>query len=299
MRSQQLDTIIALLNAAADQRGDAEMTVQQWRDAYGQLAGFLAPAEGVSVHAVDANGVPAEWISARDDGPVVVYVHGGGYCIGSLETHRPMLAHLAAAIRGRVLSVGYRLAPEHPHPAALQDTIASYQFVLASGVAAAETVLAGDSAGGGLALAALVALRDAGLPLPAAGVCLSPWADLTQSGATMATHADRDPMVHAHDLDRWADHYRGALPRDHPALSPMLAELAGLPPLLIEVGTAEVLLDDARRTATRAKAAGVDVTLNEAEDLIHVWHFFAGTVPEADDGIRRVAAFVERHTTPA
>lgn len=296
MRSEQLDSIVTLLRTTAAERGEVEMTVQEWRDAYEGLGGFLAPAPDVPVTAVDADGVPTEWIGADTAGPVVVYLHGGGYCIGSLGTHRPMLTHLAAAIGGRVLSVDYRLAPEHPHPAALDDAVAGYRYVLASGVPPARIVIAGDSAGGGLCLATLVALRDGGDPLPAAGVCISPWADLTQSGATVHTAAEADPMVRAADLDRWAACYRGRLPADDPAVSPLFADLAGLPPLLIEVGTAEVLLDDARRVAARATDAGVAVSLHVADDMIHVWHFFAGLVPEADDGIARVAAFITRHT---
>jgi len=295
MRSEALENIVTMLRAQAAERGDVDMTVQEWRDAYDGLGSLLPVADGVPVEPVDAGGVPAEWIGTGD-GPVVVYVHGGGYCIGSLATHRPMLTHLAAASGGRVLAVDYRLAPEHPFPAGLDDACTAYRWVLAAGVEPARVVIAGDSAGGGLTLATLVALRDAGDPLPAAGVCLSPWADLTQSGATMSDKADVDPMVRAEDLDRWAAAYAGS---DNdpgaPGLSPVFADLSGLPPLLVEVGTAEVLLDDARRVADRAREAGVDVTLFEGEDLIHVWHFFAGAVPEANEGIARVAEFVRRH----
>jgi phosphinothricin tripeptide acetyl hydrolase len=295
MASDQIQGIIAMLRTTAADRGGAEMTVEEWRAAYSGLGGMLPTREGVPVVATSAGGVPAEWIGADDDGPVVVYLHGGGYCIGSLDTHRAMLTHLAAAIGGRVLAVDYRLAPEHPHPAALDDALAAFRHVLAAGVPAERVVIAGDSAGGGLTLATLVALRDAGDPVPAAGVCLSPWADLTQSGGTLSTNADIDPMVRAEDLDRWAAAYRGEAPADAPAVSPLFADLAGLPPLHLEVGTAEVLLDDARRVATAARSAGVEVTVHEAEDMIHVWHFFAGIVPEADDGVARVAEFIAKH----
>ncbi len=295
MASEQLEGIITMLRTTAAERGDAEMTVEEWRDAYQGLGTMLPVHEGVPVEATDADGVTAEWIGRDDGGPVVVYVHGGGYCIGSVETHRAMLTHLSAAMSGRVLSVDYRLAPEHPHPAALDDATTAYRHVLACGVPSDRVVVAGDSAGGGLTLATLVALRDAGDAMPAAGVCLSPWADLTQSGATIATKADIDPMVRGEDLDRWAEAYRGEMPADSPAISPLFADLRGLPPLHIEVGTAEVLLDDARRVASAARAAGVDVTLHEAEDMIHVWHFFAGIVPEADEGIARVAKFISTH----
>ena len=278
------------------ERGDTEMSVAEWREAYDGLGALLPAVPGISVEPVDAGGVPAKWIGSGD-GPVVVYVHGGGYCIGSLDSHRPMLTHLANAVGGRVLAVDYRLAPEHPFPAALDDACAAYRWVLAGGTDPSRVVVAGDSAGGGLTLATLVGLRDVGDPLPAAGVCLSPWVDLTQSGATISANAEADPLVRADDLDRWAAAYAGsATDPGSPGSSPLFAELSGLPPLLVEVGTAEVLLDDARRLVETARAADVDVTLFEGEDLIHVWHFFAGAVPEADEGIARVARFIGERT---
>lgn len=295
MRSEALENIVAMLRAQAAERGDAEMTVEQWREAYDGLGALLPAAEGVAVESTDAGGVPAEWIGTGD-GPVVVYVHGGGYCIGSLDSHRSMLTHLASAVDGRVLAVDYRLAPEHPFPAALDDACAAYRWALDQGLEPGRAVIGGDSAGGGLTLATLLALRDAGDPLPAAGVCLSPWADLTQSGATITENADIDPMVRAEDLERWTAAYAADADPASPSISPVFADLSGLPALLVEVGTAEVLLDDARRVAARARDAGVDVTTFEGPDLIHVWHFFAGTVPEADEGIERIARFVRGRT---
>ncbi|HVM52052.1 MAG TPA: alpha/beta hydrolase [Acidimicrobiales bacterium] len=297
MRSEALEGIVTMLRSTAEQRGDVAMTVEEWRAAYDGLGQLMPLADGTEVTAVDAGGVPAEWVVApeADAGRTVVYFHGGGYCIGSVLGHRAMLSHVSAAARARVLSVGYRLAPEDPHPAALDDAVRAYRWALTSGGAdPARTVIGGDSAGGGLTVATLVALRDAGDPLPAAGVCLSPWVDLTQSGATIATKADVDPMVRAEDLGRWADAYRGERDAGDPAVSPLFADLAGLPPLLVDVGTAEVLLDDARRLAERASAAGVDVTLTVAEDMLHVWHFFAGAVPEADEAVARVGAFIAK-----
>lgn len=297
MRSEALEGIVTMLRSTAEQRGDVAMTVEEWRAAYDGLGQLMPLAEGTETATVDAGGVAAEWVVApeADAGRTIVYFHGGGYCIGSVLGHRAMLSHLSAAARARVLSIGYRLAPEYPHPAALDDAVAAYRWVLASGGAEpARTVIGGDSAGGGLTVATLVALRDAGGPLPAAGVCLSPWVDLTQSGATIAANAAVDPMVRAEDLDRWADAYRGVRDAGDPAVSPLFADLAGLPPLLVDVGTAEVLLDDARRLAERARAAGVEVTLTVAEDMLHVWHFFAGAAPEADEAIARVGAFVAK-----
>jgi acetyl esterase/lipase len=289
LRSQELEGIVTMLGTTKARGTD--LTVQEWREAYAGVGAFLPAREGVSVEPVDASGVPAEWIGEGDTGPLIVYLHGGGYCIGSLDTHRSMLTHLAAATGGRVLAVDYRLAPEHPFPAALDDALTAYRFAARSS-APERLVVAGDSAGGGLTVATLVALRDAGDPLPAAGVCLSPWVDLTQSGASIASKADEDPMVRGADLDRWAKAYAGERGVRQPAVSPLFADLAGLPPLLIEVGTSEVLLDDGRRLAERAQAADVDVTLHVAHQMVHVWHFFAGAVPEADEAIDRVAAFI-------
>lgn len=292
MPSEQLQNVVAMLGAMDSEAGPS--TVEEWRAAYQGLGSMLPHRDGVPVARVDADGVPAEWVG-EGSGPVVIYLHGGGYCIGSLDTHRAMLTHLAEEIEGRVLAVDYRLAPEHPYPAALDDAVTAYRFARRT-VAAEDIVIAGDSAGGGLTVATLVALRDAGDVLPAAGVCLSPWADLTQSGDSVVTKSAVDPMVRAEDLDRWAMAYAGGEPSDSPGISPLFASLHDLPPLLVEVGTAEILLDDARRLATRAREAGVDVELHVAEGLIHVWHFFAGMVPEADDGIRRVAGFVRART---
>ena len=289
MRSEQLENIIALLRSS-DSNGPS--TVDDWRVAYDNL-GRLVPANP-DIAVEPADGVRGEWIG-DGDGSIVVYLHGGGYCIGSLTSHRAMLTHLAAATEGRVLAVDYRLAPEHPFPAALDDAIAAYRFV-AAGHDPRSIVLAGDSAGGGLTVATLMALRDAGDRLPAGGICLSPWADLSQSGATIHSNATIDPMVRADDLDRWADAYAGTTDPRRPELSPLFGDLTGLPPLHIEVGTAEVLLDDSRRLAARVRASGGEVTYFEGEDLVHVWHFFAGLVPEADEAIRRVAAFVRART---
>lgn len=291
MASEEMQGVIQMMRDAAAEGGDAERTIEEWRESYQQLSTFL-PALDVAVVAVDAGGVAAEWIGDDLDGPVVMYVHGGGYCIGSTTTHRPMLTHLATAMGGRVLSLDYRLAPEHPFPAALDDALAAYRWLLGTGVAPANVVVGGDSAGGGLTIAALVALRDGGDPLPAGGICLSPWADLTQSGSTINSNADIDPMVRGGDLDRWAGAYAGTADVAAPLVSPLFADLAGLPPLHIEVGTAEVLLDDARRLTSRASAAGVTADLIVADDVVHVWQFFVGVVPEADEAIERIASFV-------
>jgi acetyl esterase/lipase len=245
---------------------------------------------------VDAGGVPAEWTAApgaRTD-RTLVYLHGGGYCLGSVATHRSLVARLSRAARVRVLSVDYRLAPEHPHPAAVEDAVAALRFAYASGLDPARVAVGGDSAGGGLAVAALLALRDRGLPLPAAGVCISPWTDLSASGASVRTRADLDPLVDADDLACLAAAYLGGRDPRAPLASPLFADLRGLPPLLVHVGTAEILLDDATRLAENARDAGVDVELEVWDDMIHVWHAFADLLPEGVQAIEGIATFLEK-----
>ncbi len=255
-------------------------------------AAMPLPAD-VAYEAVDAAGVAAEWTTApgaRGD-RVVVYFHGGGYCIGSIKTHRLLVAELSRACAARVLSVDYRLAPEDPHPAAVDDAVAAYGFVRSSGVASQHIAFAGDSAGGGLVAATLIALRDAGTALPAAGVCLSPWVDLTMTGASMAGKAAVDPMVQREHLEKYAHAYAGTN-RHASTVSPLFADLRGLPPLLLHVGTAETLLDDSTRLAERLQAAGVNVELRVFADMIHVWHAFSFILPEARAAIAEIGVFV-------
>jgi epsilon-lactone hydrolase len=247
-----------------------------------------APA-GATVEPVDANGVPAEWVAASGvtGRRVLLYLHGGGYQIGSPATLRRMVTLLSAPAAARVLSVDYRLAPEHPFPAAVDDAVAAYRWLLAGGTAPATVALAGDSSGGGLALATLVALRDAGEPMPAAAFAISPWTDLALTGESLRTRAAVEVMLQPDGIPETAALYlAGADPR-HPYASPLYADLRGLPPVLIHVGDAEVVLDDSTRFAARAREAGVDVTLEVWDEMPHVWHAFAGLLPEADQAIAR------------
>jgi phosphinothricin tripeptide acetyl hydrolase len=214
--------------------------------------------------------------------------------MGSLDTHRGLCARLSRAARARVLSVDYRLGPEHPHPAAVDDAVAAVRFVRESGVAPRRTAVAGDSAGGGLTVAALIALRDAGDPAPAAGLCISPWTDLALTGDTLRTKAQHDPMVRAADLRLMAAAYLAGRDARTPLASPLHADLAGLPPLLIQVGSAEILLDDAVRLAERASRAGVETDLRVWQDMIHVWHAFAEILPEGQQAVDEMAAFFEK-----
>lgn len=258
---------------------------------------MLPTAPDVRCEAVVAGGVPGEWIvpPGAEESRVLLYLHGGGYVIGSVNTHRDMVSRIARAAQARALAIDYRLAPEHPFPAAVEDATAAYRWLLASGMPAERIVIAGDSAGGGLTLATLLALRDAGDLLPAAAVCISPWTDLAVTGESMDTKADVDPMIRKAEAIEGAKLYLAGADPKTPLASPLYADLSGLPHLLIQVGTHETLQDDSVRLAERARAAGVDVTLEQWEEMIHVWHFFAFILPEAQQAIDRIGQFVREH----
>jgi len=250
---------------------------------------FPIPPE-IKVEQVSAPTAPAEWLRPPGAvaGRIVLYLHGGGYVIGSPRSHRHLAAAIASAGQATGLLLDYRLAPEHPFPAAVEDATAAYRWLLEQGIAPGHVVIGGDSAGGGLTVATLVALRDAGVPRPAAGVCISPWTDLTFGGASYRTRAQSDPIVSRPGIDGIAQAYLGATP----LASPLFADLRGLPPLLIQVGGDEVLLDDATELADRAKAAGVDTTLEVWDRMIHVWHWFLPMLDEAQAAIDGIGRFV-------
>ena len=239
-----------------------------------------------------------EWVTTAASSPerVILFLHGGGYVSGSPSTHVAITARLATEARARLFVLDYRLAPEHPYPAQIEDAWAAYWWLITEqGVKPAQIIVAGDSAGGGLTISLLLALRDAGVPLPAGAACLSPWFDLTLSGASMTTnqptdylnpdvlHAAANMVAQDHDLC-------------HPLLSPLYADLTGLPPLLIQAGSAEMLLDDSRRFAMRARQAGVDVHLEIWEHMVHVWHFTWLLEPKARQAIGAIGRFVQRRT---
>jgi phosphinothricin tripeptide acetyl hydrolase len=257
---------------------------------------FPTPAD-VAIERLAAPERPAEWLAppgVRTDA-ALLYLHGGGYVIGSPRSHRHLAAALARAAGVPALLLDYRLAPEHPFPAALEDAVAAYEWLLARGIGPDHVVVAGDSAGGGLTVATLLALRDRGLPRPAGGVCISPWVDLTCSGATYATRAAVDPIVLRESVAMMAQAYAGAGDPRTPLMSPLYADLRGLPPLLVQVGSDEVLLDDALGLGERARAAGVDVRVEEWPAMIHVWHWFLGMLDEAERAIDIAGAFVRTH----
>ncbi|MFM0738449.1 alpha/beta hydrolase [Paraburkholderia xenovorans] len=230
-------------------------------------------------------------------GPVVLYCHGGGYYFCSPRTHRSIVFPLATRADAPVFSLDYRLAPEHRFPAALEDATAAYRQLLADGIAPESIVMAGDSAGGGLALATLLALRDAGTPLPAGCLLFSPWTDLAASGATISSNDGLDPMFSGAAIALAAKLYLGDTPADHPLASPVYADLRGLPPLFIMAGSTEVLLDDSRRIADNARAAGVECEFEVWKKMPHVWPLFAPFIPEANRALERAATFVRRVTS--
>ncbi|UCD63974.1 MAG: alpha/beta hydrolase [Candidatus Zixiibacteriota bacterium] len=274
-------------------------TVQQQRKA---LEGFaklsLVPAQ-TEVQIVGIGNMSAEWISVGDtlEDCAVLYLHGGAYNIGSLNTHRDIAARVSRASKVKTLLIDYRLAPEHAHPAAVEDVAVAYRWLLKNGFSPHNIVVAGDSAGGGLAIAALVSLRDAGDQLPAAAVCLSPWTDLAGTGESITSLAHRDPFLAPEWLQFMANSYAADNDPRSPLISPIFADLPGLPPILIQVGSDEILLSDSTRLADRAREAGVDVRLEVWEGMWHVWHFFAGQMPEAKRAINDVGTFIYQHVS--
>ena len=279
-------------------RGWSEGSIEEQRAKQEKRTRYARLPTGVRCQPVSADGVPAEWIEAADtDLGMMLYLHGGAYALGSINTARELVARLSRATRTRSLAIDYRLAPEHPFPAALQDATKAYRWLLNQGYAPSQIVIAGDSAGGGLALATLVALRDAGEPLPAGAVCISPWTDLALTGGSVQGNASVDPILAPEELDMYARYYAGECEPTFPLLSPLYADLRGLPPLLIQVGSEEILLDDAVRLAERACKAGVDVTLETWDGMFHVFQMIA-PLPEAKEAVGRIAEFALQRLAP-
>ncbi|MEO7223380.1 MAG: alpha/beta hydrolase [Devosia sp.] len=287
----ELDRMLAAKRQAEGRRPEP-ISVEQERRNWEAAALETPLPEGARFQSVDAGGVPSEWVEMPDvkRGRVVLLLHGGGYTSGSPVTHRKLAANLGRAVNARVLVPHYRLAPEHPFPAGVEDAIKSYDWLLHQGLS--EIVVAGDSAGGGLALSMLVALRDAGAKLPRATVLMSAWTDLTASSPSHVTHRDLDPQVTPEDLRSAGLLYVGAGDPAAPTASTLFADPTGLPPLLLQVGGAEVLLDDSRILAQRARAAGVVVTLRIFGGMWHVFQFHAPEMPEAQAAMDDIAAFI-------
>jgi len=252
-------------------------------------------AADVMLTPVEADGVPAEWsiVPGSDPSRVLVYFHGGGFCSGSIVSHRRMVTEAGRAAKVRTLAVGYRLAPEHPFPAAFDDALAVWRFLRAQGIAARHIAVGGDSAGGGLTAALINRLREMREEQPACAWLCSPWTDLTMSGATMATKDAVDPLIHKGYLEELAAAYVPAgIERNDPRISPLFSDLEGFPPVLIQVGSAETLLADATRFAAVAGAADVAVTLEVWPHMTHAWHMWNAHLDAGRRALARAGAFI-------
>ena len=297
MASPELDKAIALFREGKSET-QAFTSVDEFRVWYESFTGQFELPDDAVFEQVGAGGVSAEWVTTPgvSEDRVVIYLHGGGYMIGSMRTHRSPLAYLSRVSDSRVLGLNYRLAPEHPFPAAVEDSVAGYRWLLSQGVSPQRIVIAGDSCGGGLTIATLVALKYFGEPLPAGGISHSGWTDLAHTGESFVTKAEADPLLDKDMLEGMAAAYLGDRPRTTPLASPYYADLSGLPPLLVQVGTAEVLLDDSLRLAEKAKDAGVDVTLEVWDDMPHVWQAFASFLPEGRQALESCGEFIKQRT---
>ena len=274
-----------------------------WRSALSDLAGMV-PRYGGCITRVDAGGVRGEWVdshksaNAENSGSeaherVLLYLHGGGYVACSPTTHRDITMRLSRYGRCRVLAIDYRKPPKYTYPRPLEDAFGSYQWLLAQGYRSENIAIAGDSAGGNLTLSTMLAIRERNLPLPCGAVCISPWADLSGSGESMSSNRKAEVMLPSSKIKEAAELYADGLPLDDPRISPLFADLRGLPPLLIHVGSDEVVRDDSIRLFKRARGAGVDASLRVWENAPHVFHLFAGYVPESKEAMFEIARFLK------
>jgi acetyl esterase/lipase len=293
MSSTEIDAIRALLGAKPRPSGWAER-----RERLDEVGSVWPVAADVTLTAVDLDGVPGEWslVPGSDPSRALMFFHGGGYCSGSIRSHRRMVTEAGRAAGMRTLAVGYRLAPEHPFPAAFDDTLTAWRCVRRHGVAAAHIAVGGDSAGGGLTAALINRLRDAGEELPGCAWLVSPWTDLTMSGETLTSKDAVDPLIHRAYLGELADAYLpAAMDRRDPRVSPLYAGLRGFPPTLIQVGSDETLLADATRFAAAAGAADVAVTLQVWPHMIHAWHLWNARLEPGRRALANAGAFIRAH----
>jgi epsilon-lactone hydrolase len=289
----EIDAIRALLNSKPRPVGWTER-----RRRLDEVGSYWPAADDVEFEVVDVDGMPGEWSIVRggDASRVLLYFHGGGYCSGSIVSHRRMVTEAGRAAGVRTLAVGYRLAPEHPFPAAFDDALTAWRFLRNHGAAAAHIAIGGDSAGGGLTVALMIRLRERDEELPGCAWLVSPWTDLTMSGATLVTKDAVDPIIHRNYLGELADAYVPAgMARADPRVSVLHAELKGLPPTLVQVGSAETLLDDSIRFAAAAGAAAVPVTLEVWPHVIHAWHLWNAHLESGRRALASAGAFIQRH----
>lgn len=293
MAQSEIDAIRALLGSKPRPHGWSER-----RQRLDDVGAVWPVADDVELVAVDAGGVAGEWsnVPGSDASRVLMFFHGGGYCSGSIRSHRRMVSEAGRAAGVRTLAVGYRLAPEHPYPAAADDALAAWQFLRREGIAPAHVAIGGDSAGGGLTVALINRLRAAGEKLPGCAWLVSPWTDLTMSGSTLVSKDAVDPLIHKAYLEELAGAYVPAgMERADPRLSPLHADLAGLPPTLIQVGSAETLLADATRFAAAAGAADVAVTLEIWPHMIHAWPLWNAHLEDGRRALASAGSFIRAH----
>ena len=295
MASKEAEAVNALLIEFRRSMAEAgPVSLEEMRENAGRLGDFTAEPEGVRWEPVDAGGVPSIWAVPQDPSAdrVVEYLHGGGYVLGSAEVYQRFTGHLANAVGCRVLSVDYALAPEHPHPGPVDDSVKVYRWLLDQGYRPEHIAISGDSAGGGLTLATVLKLAIDALPQPAAAVPLSPWTDMEGLGESMRANAERDLLIKPDEIKGMADLFLAGSDPRHPLAAPLYGNYAGVCALYIQVGGDETLLDDARRVATRAASDGVDVRLDVFPEMQHVFQMAAGHLPEADDAVTRIGAYL-------
>ncbi len=292
------DEVDATLKELADYLSDKpKETAADMRVMIDEFFSRFAMPEDVTTEDVDAGGVPSRWVTAAGSDPdrVILYLHGGGFSAGSLTSHQRLAADLSAACSARVLLIDYRLAPEHPFPAGLDDCVTAYRWLLDQEIKPGQLAIAGDSAGGGLAVSTALRLKEDDLDQPAALIALSPWVNMACDGETMDSKAKDDPVTQQAALQRAANDYLNGHDNKDPLVSPVFGDLRGLPPLFIQVGSREVLLDDSRKLAVRARADDVPVRLEEWPGLFHVWHMMADWLTDGRRAIAGIGAFVRRH----
>ena len=270
--------------------------VQEMRSKWHAFSNILGTAKGVSIQTAEVAGLHSEWLAPDHafDGKLILYLHGGAYIMGNCATHRQMVSYIAKVSGVRTLLPEYRLAPEHPFPAAIDDAVRMYRSLLADGFSHEDIVIMGDSAGGGLTMATLLSLRDAREPLPSAACLISPWLDLTASGESMSSRAHKDPWFKPEDMPVVTSYYCREDQLRHPLVSPVFADLSGLPPLYIQVGSDEILLSDSTRAADKVKAAGGKADIETWPGMWHVFQVFVHQVPESRKAVRKIGDFVRK-----
>ncbi|MBN1138897.1 MAG: alpha/beta hydrolase [Anaerolineae bacterium] len=289
-----LKTVLKIQRRLSQRSGARD--VAEHRASIEKLCRFFKPIGPIRCEPVEANGVPAEWVIPEvvQSSRAILFIHGGSFVAGSIASHRTLAGNVAIASKTRALLLDYRLAPEHPFPAAVEDVVAAYEWLLSQGLAPSQVVAAGDSAGGNLALALLIYLRDRQQPMPAGGVGLCPAPDLSFSGESVAVNLKKDIMLDVGEERTYIDAYLNGVDPRTPLASPIYADLRGLPPLLMQVGSDEILLPDVERFAEKARAAGVEATLEVWPEMQHDWQMAAKLLPEGRQAIEHAGAFVER-----